>query len=110
MYLIDFIHIDGTPTEVAEIKAICIKHKSLFKNELGPEPARIPPFDFKKLDIPQWKHFRNRGAPRVASTMRQYGLKRGLGRRTEVSVVGARRRGTREDVVRRVNVVIIGYS
>ena len=72
MYLIDFIHIDGTPTEVAEIKAICIKHKSLFKNELGPEPARIPPFDFKKLDIPQWKHFRNRGAPRVASTMRQY--------------------------------------
>ena len=28
----------------------------------------------------------------------------------EVSVVGARRRGTREDVVRRVNVVIIGYS
>ena len=34
-------------------------------------------------------------------------------RRTEVSevaVIGARRRGTREDVVRRVNVVIIGYS
>ena len=36
-----------------------------------------------------------------------YGLKRGLGRRTEV---GGRRRGTREDVVRRVNVVIIVYS
>ena len=46
MYLIDLIHIDGTPTEIAEINAICIKHNSLFKNELGPEPARIPPFDF----------------------------------------------------------------
>ena len=53
MYLIDSIHIDGTPTEIAEIKSICIKHKSLFKNELGPEPARIPPFDFKKVNIPQ---------------------------------------------------------
>ena len=44
---------------------------------------------------------------------RYYGLKRGLGRRTEVSevvVIGAQRRGTREDVVRRVNVVIIVYS
>ena len=40
----------------------------------------------------------------------EYGLKRGLGRRTEDSVVGARKRGTREDVVRRVNVMIIGYS
>ena len=39
IYLIDLIHIDETPTEIAEIKAICIKHKSLFKNELGPEPA-----------------------------------------------------------------------
>ena len=41
---------------------------------------------------------------------RYYGLKRGLGRRTEVSMVGARRRGTREDFVGRVNVVIIGYN
>lgn len=32
------------------------------------------------------------------------------GRRTEVSEVGERRRGIREGVVRRVNVVIIGYS
>ena len=49
MYLIDLMHIDGTPAEIAEIKAICIKHKSLFKNELGLEPARVPPFDFKKV-------------------------------------------------------------
>ena len=40
---------------------------------------------------------------------RYYGQKRGLGRRTEVSEVGERRHGTREDVVRRVT-VIIGYS
>ena len=41
---------------------------------------------------------------------RYYGLKRGLGRRTEVSMVGTRKRGTKVDVVRRVNVVIKGYS
>jgi hypothetical protein len=76
MYLIDLIHIDGTPTEIADIKAICVKHKSLFKNELGPEPARIPPFDFKKVDTQKWKHFRNRTAPRVASTVRQIEIKK----------------------------------
>ena len=36
----------------------------------------------------------------VKTEYRYYGLKRGLGRRTEVSEVGERRRGTREDVVR----------
>ena len=47
---------------------------------------------------------------------RYYGQKRGLGRRTEVSEVSEvsevfrRWRGTRVDVVRRVDVVIIGYS
>ena len=46
----------------------------------------------------------------VKTEYRYYGRKWGLGRRTEVSEVGERRRGTREDVVRRVNVVIIGYS
>ena len=49
----------------------------------------------------------------VKTEYRYHGLKRGLGRRTEVSevvVIGAQRRGTREDVVKRVIVVIIGYS
>ena len=46
-YLVDLIQIAGTPAQVAKIRAICLKRKKLFKNGLGPEPARIPPFGRK---------------------------------------------------------------
>jgi hypothetical protein len=46
-YLIDLITIVGTPPQIARIRQICVNHIGLFKNELGPEPAKIPPFDMK---------------------------------------------------------------
>ena len=49
-YLIDLIQIDGTPEQIARIKAICVKHIKLFNNRLGPEPARIPPFGLPLRD------------------------------------------------------------
>ena len=48
--IIDLIHIEGTHEEIARIRAICVKHIVLFKNELGPEPARIPPFDLPVIE------------------------------------------------------------
>ena len=36
MYLINLIQIDGTPEQIAIIKAICVKHMKLFNNKLGP--------------------------------------------------------------------------
>ena len=35
MYLIDLIQIDGTPEQIAIIKAICVKHIKLFNNKLN---------------------------------------------------------------------------
>ena len=49
-YLIDLIQIDGTPEQIARIKAICVKHIKLFNNKLGPEPPRIPPFGLPLRD------------------------------------------------------------
>ena len=51
MSLIDLIHIEGTSAQIEEIKAICLRYKKLFRNELGPEPARTPPFNFKNIKI-----------------------------------------------------------
>ena len=42
--IIELIHIESTHDEIAQTRAICVKHIVLFKNELGPEVARIPPF------------------------------------------------------------------
>ena len=71
MSIINMIQIEGSPTEISEIRDICIKHKSLFKNILGPEPARIPAFQFRKVDHEKWNTYKNRCAPRVTSTAKQ---------------------------------------
>ena len=68
--IIDLIHIEGTHEEIARIREICVKHIVLFKNELGPEPARIPPFDLPVMEK-QWKVPKNRHASRIQSTKRQ---------------------------------------
>lgn len=75
MYLIDLIHIDGTPEQIAKIRAICVKHIKLFNNKLGPEPARIPPFGLPVRD-PEWKVFRNRVAPRPTSIRKQIEIRK----------------------------------
>ena len=68
--IIDLIHIEGTHDEIAQIRAICVKQIVLFKNELGPEPARIPPFELPVMEK-QWKVSKNRHASRIQSTKRQ---------------------------------------
>ena len=74
-YLVDLIHIAGTPTQIAKIRAICLRRKKLFKNELGPEPARIPPFGLD-VDHILWHIFKNRVAPRQQSTRKQAEIRR----------------------------------
>ena len=74
-YLVDLIQIAGTPAQVAKIRAICLKRKKLFKNELGPEPARIPPFGLD-VDHILWHIFKNRVAPRQQSTRKQAEIRR----------------------------------
>ena len=68
--IVDLIHIKGTHDEIARIRAKCVKHIVLFKNELGPEPARIPPFELPIMEK-QWKVPKNRHASRIQSTKRQ---------------------------------------
>ena len=69
-YVIDLIHVEGSPTEIANIREICARHIGLFKNELGPEPARIAPFELPVQDK-KWKVPKNRHASRIQSTKRQ---------------------------------------
>ena len=68
--IIDLIHIEGTHEEITRIREICVKRIVLFKNELGPEPARIPPFKLPVMEK-QWKVPKNRHASFIQSTKRQ---------------------------------------
>ena len=68
--IIDLIHIEGTHDIIARIPKICVKHIVLFKNERGPEPARIPPFEVPVMEK-QCKVPKNRHASRIQSTKRQ---------------------------------------
>ena len=43
--LLDLIEISGPPEYVARIRKIVENHRKIFKNTIGKEPARIPPFD-----------------------------------------------------------------
>ena len=66
-YLVDLMQIAGTPAQVAKIRAICLKRKKLFKNELGPEPARIPPFGLD-VDHILWHIFKNQSSRTTVHT------------------------------------------
>ena len=74
-YLVDLIQIAGSPVQIANIRAICLKRKKLFRNTLGPEPARNPPF---RLDVThiKWRQFKNRVAPRQQSLRKQIGIRK----------------------------------
>ena len=75
VYIIDLIHIEGSPVEIANIRAICVKHIGLFKNELGQEPARIPPFELPVQEV-KWRLPKNRQAARIMSTKRQLSIRK----------------------------------
>jgi putative transposase len=87
MYIIDMIQIEGSPAEISDIRQICIKHIHLFQNELGPEPARIPPFSFRKVNHLKWKTFKNRFAPRVTSTTKQHEVRKQVEKMLERGII-----------------------
>ena len=68
--LIDKITICGTPEQQSRIKALCVKYKHIFSDELDSQPAKIPPFDLK-VDKKKWETYKNRGPVRQQSPMKQ---------------------------------------
>ena len=58
----DFINkmlIGGCEKLQKDLKDLCKKYKSIFRTKIGPEPARIPPFDLD-VDLVKWETPRNR--------------------------------------------------
>ena len=86
MYLIDLIQIDGTPEQIAIIKAICVKHIKLFNNKLGPEHAQISPFGLPVRDL-EWKVFKNRVAPRPTSIQKQVEIRKQVDTMLEQGII-----------------------
>ena len=67
--LIDKITICGTPQQQERIRALCVKYKEIFKDELDATPAKIKPFDLK-VDKTKWETYKNRGPVRQQSNIK----------------------------------------
>jgi hypothetical protein len=67
--MIDKITICGTPDQQTRIRALCVKYKQIFKDELDSQPANIEPFDLK-VDKGKWEQYKNRGPVRPQSTIK----------------------------------------
>ena len=59
MNLLDKITICGTPRQQERIRALCVKYKEIFKDELDAPRAKIKPFDLK-VDKSEWETYKNR--------------------------------------------------
>ena len=66
---LDKITICGTPEQQERIRALCVKYKQIFKDELDATPAKIKPFDLK-VDKTKWETYKNRGPVRQQSTVK----------------------------------------
>jgi hypothetical protein len=68
--LLSAILIEGDPELTGPLVTLITKYSHLFRNELSPEPANIPPFDLV-VDLEKWRNPKNRGPPRVQSPANQ---------------------------------------
>jgi hypothetical protein len=53
------IVIEGDAELQNDIRKLCVKYKSIFRNTTGEDPANIPPFDLD-VDLKKWEQPRNR--------------------------------------------------
>ena len=67
--MIDKITICGTPEQQQRIRALCVKYKQIFKDELDSHPAKITPFDLT-VDKTLWESYKNRGPVRPQSSIK----------------------------------------
>ena len=67
--LLDKITISGTPDQQKRIRALCVKYKQIFKDELDATPAKIKPFDLN-VDKTLWETYKNRGPVRQQSNIK----------------------------------------
>ena len=68
--IIDKITICGSDEQKARIKALCVKYKKIFSDELDSTPCDIPPFDLQ-VDKKKWETYKNRGPVRQQSALKQ---------------------------------------
>ena len=68
--ILDKITICGTPQQQERIRALCVKYKQIFKDELDATPAKIKPFDLK-VDKTKWETYKNRGPVRPQSNIKE---------------------------------------
>ena len=78
--MIDKITICGTPEQQRRIRALCVKYKQIFNDELDSNPAKIENFDLE-VDKKLWYSYKNRGPVRPQSSIKV---------RPQSSITGAR--------------------
>jgi hypothetical protein len=80
------------PELAQKLRALCVKYRSIFRTDLNPEPAKVPPMEIE-VNTNLWRHDRNRGPPRAQGVAKekeiykqiQEMLKRGIIRESTAS-------------------------
>jgi transposase InsO family protein len=68
--LLSAILIEGDSDLRAKLVILIQKYSHIFRNDLAADPADIPPFDVV-VDMEKWRNPKNRGPPRVQSSVNQ---------------------------------------
>ena len=78
--------IEGPPELQERIKALLLEYKEVFREEVSPVPADVPPMEIH-ADTTRWRSMKNSGPPRVQTPEKNDALRDMCQRMTELKVV-----------------------
>jgi hypothetical protein len=64
--------IEGSEQLQQQLRELCAEFKDIFSTEVKTEPADIPPFEIKQVDVVKWKVSANRTPSRPQTMAKKY--------------------------------------
>jgi hypothetical protein len=69
-HFLDLITFEGEATLQRDLQALCTEFGHIFSDELGEQPADIPPFEIK-VNLEKWETYKNKGPVRPQTAQKE---------------------------------------
>ena len=69
-HFLDLITFEGDATLQRDLRALCTEFGHIFSDELGEQPADIPPFEIK-VNLEKWETYKNKGPVRPQTAQKE---------------------------------------